>query len=51
MKVNFYLGHIINEIRADRNYRVYADQKYNRYTYMGFNFTQLFVRLFRHSYS
>jgi len=29
------IGRIINEIRADRNYRVYADQNYNRYTYLG----------------
>jgi hypothetical protein len=29
------IGHIINEIRADRSYRVYADQNYNRYTYLG----------------
>ena len=29
------IGRIINEIRADRAYRVYADQNYNRYTYLG----------------
>ena len=29
------IGRIINEIRADRPYRIYADQNYNRYTYMG----------------
>jgi hypothetical protein len=29
------IGRIINEIRADRNYRVYTDQNYNRYTYLG----------------
>lgn len=29
------IGRIINEIRADRSYRVYADQNYNRYTYLG----------------
>ena len=29
------VGHIINEIRGDRSYRVYADQNYNRYTYLG----------------
>jgi hypothetical protein len=29
------VGHIVNEIRADRSYRVYADQNYNRYTYLG----------------
>lgn len=29
------VGRIINEIRADRPYRVYADQNYNRYTYLG----------------
>lgn len=29
------VGRIINEIRADRSYRVYSDQNYNRYTYLG----------------
>ena len=29
------VGRIVNEIRADRSYRVYADQNYNRYTYLG----------------
>ena len=29
------VGRIVNEIRADRPYRVYADQNYNRYTYLG----------------
>ena len=29
------IGRIINEIRADRPYRIYADQNYNRYTYLG----------------
>ena len=29
------VGRIINEIRADRTYRVYSDQNYNRYTYLG----------------
>ena len=29
------VGRIINEIRADRSYRVYTDQNYNRYTYLG----------------
>jgi hypothetical protein len=29
------VGRIVNEIRADRAYRVYADQNYNRYTYLG----------------
>jgi len=29
------VGRIVNEIRADRNYCVYADQNYNRYTYLG----------------
>ena len=29
------VGRIVNEIRADRNYRIYADQNYNRYTYLG----------------
>ena len=29
------IGRIINEIRADRSYRIYADQNYNRYTYLG----------------
>lgn len=31
------VGRIVNEIRADRAYRVYADQNYNRYTYLGRN--------------
>ena len=29
------IGRIVNEIRADRSYRIYADQNYNRYTYLG----------------
>lgn len=29
------VGRIVNEIRGDRNYRIYADQNYNRYTYLG----------------
>ena len=29
------VGRIVNEIRADRSYRIYADQNYNRYTYLG----------------
>ena len=29
------VGYVINEIRADRSYRVYGDQNYNRYTYLG----------------
>ena len=29
------IGRIINEIRADRPYRIYTDQNYNRYTYLG----------------
>lgn len=29
------VGRIVNEIRADRSYRVYAEQNYNRYTYLG----------------
>ena len=29
------VGRIVNEIRADRGYRIYADQNYNRYTYLG----------------
>jgi len=29
------IGRIINEIRADRSYRIYGDQNYNRYTYLG----------------
>lgn len=29
------VGYIVNEIRADRSYRVYGDQNYNRYTYLG----------------
>jgi len=29
------IGRIINEIRADRSYRIYTDQNYNRYTYLG----------------
>ena len=29
------VGRIINEIRADRSYRIYADKNYNRYTYLG----------------
>ena len=29
------VGRIVNEIRADREYRIYADQNYNRYTYLG----------------
>ena len=29
------VGYIVNEIRADRSYRVYAEQNYNRYTYLG----------------
>jgi hypothetical protein len=29
------VGRIVNEIRADRGYRIYEDQNYNRYTYLG----------------
>jgi len=29
------VGRIVNEIRADRGYRMYEDQNYNRYTYLG----------------
>jgi hypothetical protein len=29
------IGRIVNEIRADRSYRIYTDQNYNRYTYLG----------------
>lgn len=29
------VGYVVNEIRADRSYRVYAEQNYNRYTYLG----------------
>jgi hypothetical protein len=29
------VGRIVNEIRADRSYRMYGDQNYNRYTYLG----------------
>jgi hypothetical protein len=29
------VGRIVNEIRADRSYRIYSDQNYNRYTYLG----------------
>ena len=29
------IGRIVNEVRADRAYRIYADQNYNRYTYLG----------------
>ena len=29
------IGRIVNELRADRSYRVYGDQNYNRYTYLG----------------
>ena len=29
------IGRIVNEIRADRSYRIYGDQNYNRYTYLG----------------
>ena len=29
------VGRIVNEIRADRSYRMYEDQNYNRYTYLG----------------
>ena len=29
------IGRIVNELRADRSYRMYADQNYNRYTYLG----------------
>ena len=29
------VGRIVNEIRADRGYRIYGDQNYNRYTYLG----------------
>jgi hypothetical protein len=29
------VGCIVNEIRADRSYRVYTEQNYNRYTYLG----------------
>jgi hypothetical protein len=29
------VGRIVNEIRADRSYSIYADQNYNRYTYLG----------------
>ena len=29
------IGRIVNEIRADRSYRIYCDQNYNRYTYLG----------------
>jgi len=29
------IGRIVNEVRADRSYRMYADQNYNRYTYLG----------------
>lgn len=29
------IGRIVNEIRGDRSYRIYADQNYNRYTYLG----------------
>ena len=29
------VGRIVNEIRADRSYRVYTEQNYNRYTYLG----------------
>ena len=28
------VGRIVNEIRADRSYSIYADQNYNRYTYL-----------------
>jgi hypothetical protein len=29
------VGRIVNEIRADRSYSIYADCNYNRYTYLG----------------
>ena len=29
------VGRIVNEIRADRSYSIYADHNYNRYTYLG----------------
>ena len=29
------VGRIVNEIRADRSYSIYADKNYNRYTYLG----------------
>jgi hypothetical protein len=29
------VGRIVNEVRADRSYSMYADQNYNRYTYLG----------------
>ena len=29
------IGYIVNEIRADRSYRMYTEQNYNRYTYLG----------------
>ena len=29
------VGRIVNEIRADRSYSIYADRNYNRYTYLG----------------
>lgn len=29
------VGRIVNEVRADRAYRMYDDQNYNRYTYLG----------------
>jgi hypothetical protein len=29
------VGRIVNEVRADRGYRMYEDQNYNRYTYLG----------------
>jgi hypothetical protein len=29
------VGRIVNEVRADRGYRIYEDQNYNRYTYLG----------------
>jgi hypothetical protein len=29
------VGRIVNEVRADRSYRIYDDQNYNRYTYLG----------------
>ena len=29
------IGRIINSVRADRRYKIYSDQNYNRFTYRG----------------